>query len=70
MTGVLTTPAKVGVVNLRSSPRVGRRRENIKSNAVTRFFREYDEAFFKINPLLNLIFSSKKRKRKNKKRSC
>lgn len=64
MTGVLTTPAKVGVVNLRSSPRVGRRRENIKSNAVTRFFENTTKPFLKINPLLNLIFSTKKRKKK------
>lgn len=40
VTGVLTMPAKVWVVNSsswRSSPRVGRRREDIKSNVFARF---------------------------------
>lgn len=59
------------MVNLsfrRSSPRVGRRRENIKSNAVARFSGMQRSLFLKINPLLNLIFFTKKKegRRKNK----
>lgn len=65
MTGVLTTPAKIGVVNSslwRSSPRVGRRREDIKSNAVARFSGMRRSPF-----KINLIFFTKKEEKKEKK---